>query len=310
MEETPNQKLNLSFDLVDEKSNKGYSAHLDFSRNLDITVKAKDEFPQKEYEGSFTLDELKKKSRFFKMFDSIADSFNDVKLLQEQKTFFVLYNDNSLTFGIKKQIGIQDDVIFPLVQKSSDIKEVVDELCKKNNELEKKVNDLNERVNQLENDLKIISAFALDSSDENVIKGFFEKKPKAFKLIYIGKDRNNFFANCEGKKNLLFLVKDTKGNKFGGYMSSTLVKSNIKDENSFIFSVQNKKKFKVLNPSKAIHVSNDYLICFGGNKGANDFYIGNENGGMNIKDTYGDNNYETTNGKFTIDEFKVFELSF
>ena len=123
------------------------------------------------------------------------DSFNDLKLLQEQKSFFVLCNDNSLTFGIKKQIGIQDDIIFPLVQKSSDIKEVVDELCKKNNELEKKVNDLNEKVNQLENDLKMIKdAFVLDSSDENVIKDFFDKKPKAFKLIYNGKDRNYFFC--------------------------------------------------------------------------------------------------------------------
>ena len=98
-------------------------------------------------------------------------------------------------------------------------------------------------------------------------------------------------------------------------MSSTLVKSgdlNIKDENSFIFSVQNKKKFKVLNPSKAIHVSNDYLICFGGYKGSNDFYIQEKTGGMNITDTYGDNNYETTNGNssFIIDEFKVFELYF
>ena len=140
-------------------------------------------------------------------------------------------------------------------------------MCKKNNELEKKVNDLNERVNQLENDLKMIKdAFVLDSSDENVIKDFFEKKPKASKLIYNGKDRNNFFVNCEGKKNLLFLVKDTKGNKFGGYMSSTLIKNddlNIKDENSFIFSVQNKKKFKVLNPSKAIYVRSEYLITFG-----------------------------------------------
>ena len=63
------------------------------------------------------------------------------------------------------------------------------------------MNDLNEKVNQLENDLKMIkSAFVLDSSDENVIKDFFEKKPKDFKLIYNGKDRNNFFANCEGKK--------------------------------------------------------------------------------------------------------------
>lgn len=98
-------------------------------------------------------------------------------------------------------------------------------------------------------------------------------------------------------------------------MSSTLVKNdnlNIKDENSFIFSFQNKKKFKVLNPSKAIHVSSGYLISFGGDIGGNDLYIGNGNGGMNIKDTYGDKSYETTNDNFsfTIDEFKVFELYF
>lgn len=98
-------------------------------------------------------------------------------------------------------------------------------------------------------------------------------------------------------------------------MSSTLVKNedfNIKDENSFIFSVQNKKKFKVLNPSKAIHVRSTYLITFGGDSGGNDFYIEENTGGMNKKDTYGDNNYETTNGNstFAVAEFKVFELYF
>ncbi len=71
-----------------------------------------------------------------------------------------------------------------------------------------------------------------------------------------------------------------------------------------------KKKFKVLNPSKAIHVRSNYLICFGYDGGSNDLYIGSADGGMYKKDTYGDNNYETTNGKFTIDEFKVFELIF
>ena len=72
------------------------------------------------------------------------------------------------------------------------------------------------------------------------------------------------------------------------------------------------KIFKVLNPSKAIHVSSGYLISFGGDSIGNDFYIGNENGGMNKKDTYGDNINETTNGNslFTIGEFKVFELDF
>ena len=98
-------------------------------------------------------------------------------------------------------------------------------------------------------------------------------------------------------------------------MSSTLVINddlNIKDENSFIFSVQNKKQFKVLNPSKAIHVRNNYLITCGGDNGGNDFYIQENSGGMNKKETYGDNNNETTNGNssFTIDEFKVFELYF
>ena len=73
-----------------------------------------------------------------------------------------------------------------------------------------------------------------------------------------------------------------------------------------------KKKFKVLNPSKVIHVSSCYLICFGCDSDGNDLYIGSADGGMCKKDTYGDNNYETTNGNssFNIDKFKVFELSF
>ena len=98
-------------------------------------------------------------------------------------------------------------------------------------------------------------------------------------------------------------------------MSSTLVKNddlNIKDENSFIFSVQNKKKFKVLNPSEAIQVRSNYLITFGVDGTGNDFYIQENSGGINKKETYGDKNNETTNGNssFTIDEFKVFELIF
>jgi len=78
------------------------------------------------------------------------------------------------------------------------------------------------------------------------------------------------------------------------------------------FQFKKKKKFKVLNPSKAIHVSSYHLICFGYDSGSHDLYIGNEDGGMYKTDTYGDNNYETTNrnSPFTIAEFKVFELSF
>ena len=124
---------------------------------------------------------------------------------------------------------------------------------------------------------------------------------------------------CEGKNNLLFYVEDKIGNKFGGFMSSKFIVKNkieeiIKDENSFIFSIQKQKKFKIIKPQNAIIINNSYLICFGGSFSlGNDLYIClNGSGGMNRTDYFGDKNFETTNGQsgFIIKEFQVFELIF
>ena len=183
------------------------------------------------------MDRLKNKSKFFKIYDSISELLNDLKTMLEQKSFFIKSFEKSLAFCIKKQIGISNDIIFPLKEKSSDINEVVEELCKKNLNLEKRVEELENEIKRINKELTIIKLG---------ITQFFDKEIKNFNLVFKGFDRKEFFESCNGKNNLLFLVKDNNNNKFGGFMSSKLIENkgndiNIKDENAFIFSLQKKK---------------------------------------------------------------------
>ena len=160
----------------------------------------------------------------------------------------------------------------------------------------------------------------LTSDEKNKIKSLFnEKIPKKFNLLYNGFDREEFFKECNGKDNLLFLINDERGMKYGGYMSSKLVKNeknkhiNIRDEKSFIFNVDTLKRFMVIKPEKAIYIRDKYLICFGGGGGGNDFYIRSNNKcGMNTTDSYGDKNYDIMKGNTVriIKELKIYQLLF
>ena len=316
--DTPESSLNFE---IEDSSNNKFNINIIFSNNLKIKAKNENSFPIKVYNGSFSLEELKNKSKFFKMFDSIPETFNDIKLISEQKSFFIKSYDKSIALCIKKQIGIQNDIIFSLNEQSSDIKEIVTKLCEKNINLEKRVNELEIQIKNL---MEVTGITGLLLNDEKVIKNFFDKTPKNLIYIYdsnlFGFDREIFLDKCEGKNNLLFLVEDNNGNKFGGYMSSKFIKNNkgseekIRDENSFIFSIQKNKKFRVIKPQSAININDNYLICFGGSfSEGNDLYIGqNKSGGMNRKDYYGDNNYETSNGQssFSVKELKVFKINF
>ena len=164
------------------------------------------------------------------------------------------------------------------------------------------------------------------TADERRIKSLFDEKiPKKFNLLYNGLDREEFFEKCNGKDNLLFLINDERGMKYGGYMSPKLIKNekgksiNIRDEKSFIFNLDTLKKFKVIKPEQAIEIRDGYLICFGGNAKGNDFYIRDNKSiyfpgtaGMNSTDSYGDKNYETIksyNGN-KIKDIKIFQLFF
>ena len=86
-----------------------------------------------------------------------------------------------------------------------------------------------------------------------------------------------FGDKVDGKSNLIFVIEDTNGNKFGGYTTSTVkpIDSYISDSNAFIFSLKSNgrisgmKKFDIKSNgiSTAIacdrKTNNYYLFAFG-----------------------------------------------
>ena len=47
------------------------------------------------------------------MFDTVQETYNDIKLLLDQNSFYIQTYEKSITLCIKKQIGIQYDIVFP-----------------------------------------------------------------------------------------------------------------------------------------------------------------------------------------------------
>lgn len=104
---------------------------------------------------------------------------------------------------------------------------------------------------------------------------------KKIKSIIFDSDEDNWDSGREfsnyiiGKSNLLFMIDDVQNNRFGGYISSQIIKADtyIKDPNAFIFSLRSNKrlpcptKFGINNPDDAfisITTHERYIFAFGG----------------------------------------------
>ena len=175
------QNLFLEFKL------NNYNVIINFTKSFDIKVEYGESLNKKIYNGSFTLEELKNKSKFFKIYDSVQETYNDIKLLLDQNSFYIQTYEKSITLCIKKQIGIQYDIVFPLKEGSVDIKEIVAELCEKNIILEK-------RIVILENEIKEINLKYEKKFDE--INKKYEKKNDDLE-----KQIKNIISNEKSNKN-------------------------------------------------------------------------------------------------------------
>ena len=144
---TPNLLLCL---YLNDSYNYQYEIKMHFSESLVITAINHSIFPKKNYIGSFSLLDLKNYYKFFKMFESIPEAYNDLLSLSKQNSFFIYNQGNIISLCIRKQIGIQNNIVFPLKEKKSDIKEIVTQLCERNLNLEERVKQLETRVYDLE----------------------------------------------------------------------------------------------------------------------------------------------------------------
>ena len=128
---------------------------------------------------------------------------------------------------------------------------------------------------------------------------------------------STFYEKCKDKYPTIDLIKTTNGKKFGGYTSFPW-KNNcgiiVEDKDSFIFSLNKKKKYKIISHKNAIQTS-DFYFSFGGV--SSDFYINNNCHSTNscycckkskTYDTKED--YELNGGKeeFTVLSYEVYKI--
>ena len=148
------------------------------------------------------------------------------------------------------------------------------------------------------------------------------------KLIYrASKDElefKNIIDKLNNKSNLIFIYLTGNERIFGNYLQTKLenlgslgekMDKYYKDENAFVFSLNNNKIYKILKPEYAIRFHSDCPILIGNNGKGNGFYIGgnaifdnNLSKEPKIYD-FEKNKNELTNGKNGLNEFEIFEIN-
>ena len=130
-----------------------------------------------------------------------------------------------------------------------------------------------------------------------------------FRMSRDGNQCSQYHNLCDNKDNLLTIIQIDQNKKFGGFASKSWgVKDNIIDK-TFLFSLNDMKKFERLNKNKAVGNGSSYGPIFGN---AWDLYINST-----MSSGYEQHNscsvflqkYEfTDNGSFNVKEIEVFQI--
>ena len=129
---------------------------------------------------------------------------------------------------------------------------------------------------------------------------------------------SNLKDKINNKSNLIFLFLTGNTRIFGSFIKIKIeVNHNThqKDENAFVFSLNNNKIYKILKPENAIRFYEGYPIMIGNTGSGNGFYFSSDS--IYDKDLLNNpkiydfqKNYELTEGSSKFNELEVFELNF
>ena len=133
-----------------------------------------------------------------------------------------------------------------------------------------------------------------------------------------GLDLEKIKSKLKNKSNLIFLFLTGNSRIFGAFIKTKIEEdegSYTKDENAFVFSLNNNKIYKILKPELAIKFHEKWKILIGNTLKGNGFYfIGNsiyDEGLLNEPRVYDfQKNYELTEGKDKLNELEIFNINF
>jgi len=266
---TPNKFPKKIIDFkCDEKK---YGLTLSCETNLKICINCleKNQFFEKE----FSYDEITKINRYFLIYESIQDIFDEFSSLINAQSK-IEFRDNSLILKIFVPNQKNKEADFVLNLKKMTLEDEINFLKEKINEQQLIIKEQNTRIINQENDIKLlkektsnlenrissIESLIKNKGTENLIKKEDETISKLkqligrkceLKLLYQMKRDGNSCAvfhekvDNQGPTITLFLSQD--GYKFGGYTSKSFKIGGawIKDPDSFLFNFLNLNKYPI-----------------------------------------------------------------
>jgi len=322
--------LKLSKDSINYNINLSYNEKLIL---FEVEKEDKNEFPKKDFKLYLDLEQLTKLDKYFSQFESVSEIPFSFETLLGMKKIDIIYGDKESKIKIINPLNKKEFYIsIPLKEKSQ--KNEIDAIIPYIISLNDKINKMENRINLLEktvNDLILFNnskekklfpeSNIIKLEDEKIILSWFDKKPSKFNLLLDmkkdGDSINTFDQKCGNKAPTILFFKTNSGARFGGYTTQFWPTDGYKkDENSFVFSLNKKEKYKVIkkNTSYAIVGRQDYYqfgsCCF---RIYDKCSSTNKNFINKLKDYYDiPDNFGLTDGenKFIISTYEVYQIEF
>jgi len=263
---------------------------------LIIFVKEENIISSGYYQESFSLDNLQKLSKCFRFFDTIDETIDGLKEVIEDNKISIKKDLDVLNFMVKLNRGGkgEEEVNLKLNKNSLSTGKIVESLIEQINEMKKEIKVNKEEMNEMKKEIKKINEkldilfkekAKADGIDSKIIKKneelnlisdriknteLLKNKKIKYKLLYRGTrdgmNPSSFHQKCNSIPQTVSIVQTTKGYKFGGYAEKTWENHNgiyIKDDKSFVFSIDHMKIYNHVQGTDAILHNNNYGPTFG-----------------------------------------------
>ena len=352
MDQLSSSPIEIKFDIKESfeinSDQKNYELKISLNEKIIFfEVDEKDIFPKGDYNIYLNLEELGKINKYFLQFDSLKEVFDSLKTLIKKKNLSIIKNEKIMKIKIINPSNEKEFFInAPLKEKDlkSEMKSLIPYIASLNERiqfLEKKVTKLEQKLDEIyiyKNDLEelkketlkenekernneLYKSEILNKNEMELFLAWFEKKPTKIKLLLDSKRdgdlTSTFYDKCSGKYPTVILVKTSTGYRFGGYSSIPWKNSSYRffpDKNNFIFSLDKKKKYNILNPEKAIQTCPSFFAFGGGS----DFFVCNNctsssNNYNNNSGTYNTTEkYELNGGenKYIVSSYEVYQIEY
>ena len=258
--EENNNKYEFTIKLIDDK--------------LNIENKSKlNEGEERIYINSFDFEELKSIHKFFFICNNINDALNYIKsILEEKKVSIESITEDEILINLKLKVIKEEAIIkIKLLRKEGSQNDLLNELKllkKENKDLKERLEKIEKYMNEIDKKRSLKGVKTLkDISDEIIFfpskiiieeydkllvlrkLGGKNKKVQAIDLLFRssrdGDKLENIRKAIDKRKNVLAVIKTTKGRRFAGFTEKgyNFSRAEGEDENAFLISFDNYRAY-------------------------------------------------------------------